>query len=250
VKGVILAGGTATRLFPVTRVTNKHLLPVHERPMLFYPLETLRDAGIRSALVIVGGRSVGEIVELIGDGEELGLEVSFRYQAGARGIADGIALARGFVGDSSFCVVLGDQILLAETLRDAVRSFEASGAGAGTLLYPVDDPRAFGVARFDDAGNLVGLVEKPADPPSNLASIGVYFFRADAFDVIAGMAPSARGELEVTDLLDHYARAGDLWWREYGGYWADAGTFDSLREVTADIAEGRAVMRAPASARA
>ena len=227
-KGLILAGGTATRLYPLTRVTNKHLLPVHDRPMIYYPLETLRDMGIREVMVILGGRSIGDIVELLADGEEFGLDLTYRYQRGALGIAHGIGLARDFIGDDAFCVVLGDNVLQGPPLDTVATAFESGPYGAGTLLYRVPDPERFGVAEFDREGRLVGFEEKPERPKSDMIPIGVYFLRPDAFDVIAALTPSARGEFEITDVLNHYIPGDGLFWHEYDGQWTDAGTVESL----------------------
>ena len=238
-KGLVLAGGTATRLFPLTLVTNKHLLPVFDRPMIDYPIQTLAGMGIRDVLVIVGGKSVGDIVELLADGSAFGLDLTYRFQRGALGIAHAIGLARRFVGDDAFCTVLGDNVLLGEPLAEAAAAFEASPYGAGTLLYEVPDPRRFGVAEFRrpdgsaadgtrDDDVLVGFEEKPAEPRSHFIPIGVYFLRPDVFDVIGQLHPSARGEFEITDVLNHYLHAGGLFWRRYEGRWTDAGTVDSL----------------------
>ena len=235
-KGLVLAGGTATRLFPLTIVTNKHLLPIYDRPMIYYPLETLAGMGIREVMVIVGGKSVGDIVELLGDGRHFGLDLTYRYQRGALGIAHAIGLARDFIGDDAFCVVLGDNILRGEALRETARAFEDGPFGAGTLLYRVPDPERFGVAELDADGHVVGFEEKPAAPKSDLIPIGVYFLRPDAFDVIDALAPSGRGEFEITDVLNHYIGGGRLFAPVYEGQWADAGTVPSLLRA-AEIAE-------------
>jgi glucose-1-phosphate thymidylyltransferase len=227
-KGLVLAGGTATRLFPLTIVTNKHLLPIYDRPMIYYPIETLAGMGITEVMVIVGGKSVGDVVELLADGAHFGLDLTYRYQRGALGIAHAIGLARNFVGDQAFCVVLGDNILRGPDLADIAREFELGPDGAGTLLYRVPDPERFGVAEFDAAGNVVGFEEKPRHPKSDLIPIGVYFLRPDAFDVIAHLAPSGRGELEITDVLNHYIPERRLFTRVYEGHWTDAGTVPSL----------------------
>ncbi len=227
-KGIILAGGTATRLGDLSRVTNKHLLPVHDRPMIYYPIETLREMGIREVMIVLGGRSIGDIVELLGDGQEFGLDLTYRYQRGALGIAHAIGLARGFVADDSFCVVLGDNVLRGDGLAEARAEFDGGPWGAGTFLYRVPDPERFGVAEFDESGRIVGFEEKPAAPKSNLIPIGVYLLRPDAFDVIAHLAPSGRGEFEITDVLNHYVPDDRLFWREYTGHWSDAGTTESL----------------------
>ncbi len=227
-KGLVLAGGTATRLFPLTIVTNKHLLPIYDRPMIYYPLETLAGMGIREVLVIVGGKSVGDVVELLGDGRHFGLDLTYRYQRGALGIAHAIGLARDFIGNDAFCVVLGDNILRGEPLAPAARAFQTGQWGAGTLLYRVPDPERFGVAELDADGKVVGFEEKPTHPKSDLIPIGVYFLRPDAFDVIEGLAPSGRGEFEITDVLNHYIPGGGLFAPVYEGRWADAGTVLSL----------------------
>ncbi len=227
-KGLVLAGGTASRLFPLTIVTNKHLLPIYDRPMIYYPLDTLAGMGIREVMVVVGGKSVGDIIELLGDGRHFGLDLTYRYQRGALGIAHAIGLARDFIGDDAFCVVLGDNVLRGDALEDTARAFEAGSWGAGTLLYRVPDPGRFGVAELDAAGNVVGFEEKPDQPKSDLIPIGVYFLRPDAFDVIKTLAPSGRGEFEITDVLNRYIPNGGLFTRVYEGHWADAGTVSSL----------------------
>jgi glucose-1-phosphate thymidylyltransferase len=227
-KGIVLAGGTATRLFPLTIVTNKHLLPIYDRPMIYYPIETLAGMGIREVLVIVGGKSVGDVVELLADGAHFGLDLTYRYQHGALGIAHAIGLARSFVGDEAFCCILGDNILRGPDLTETVREFESGPWGAGTLLYRVPDPERFGVAELDPDGNVIGFEEKPERPKSDLIPIGVYFLRPDAFDVIDKLAPSGRGEFEITDVLNHYIPDGGLFSRVYDGNWADAGTVPSL----------------------
>jgi glucose-1-phosphate thymidylyltransferase len=235
VKGLILAGGTATRLFPLTIVTNKHLLPIYDRPMIYYPIATLAGMGIREVMVIVGGKSVGDVVELLADGEHFGLNLTYRYQRGALGIAHAVGLARDFVGDDAFCCVLGDNVLLGPPLADTAQQFESGPWGAGTLLYEVGDPERFGVAEFDAAGQVVGFEEKPTAPKSNLIPIGVYFLRPDAFDIVGSLEPSGRGELEITDLLNHYL-PGRLFAPRFDGLWTDAGTVTSLIRA-AELAE-------------
>ncbi len=227
-KGIVLAGGTATPHFPLTSVTNKHLLPIYDRPMIYYPIETLAGMGIREVMVIVGGKSVGDVVELLADGSHFGLDLTYRYQHGALGIAHAIGLARDFVGDDSFCCVLGDNILRGPDLADVAKAFDAGPWGAGTLLYRVPDPERFGVAELGADGTVLGFEEKPKVPKSDLIPIGVYFLRPDAFSVIDTLAPSRRGEFEITDVLNHYIPEGRLFSRVYDGHWADAGTVPSL----------------------
>ncbi|TMC65365.1 MAG: spore coat protein [Chloroflexi bacterium] len=242
-KGIVLAGGTATRLYPLTIVTNKHLLPIYDRPMIYYPIETLAGMGIREVMVVVGGKSVGDVVELLADGGHFGLDLTYRYQRGALGIAHAIGLARDFVGNDPFCCVLGDNILRGPALESVACEFEAGEWGAGTLLYEVPDPERFGVAELDRDGRVVGFEEKPKKPKSHLIPIGVYFLRPNAFEVIDHLAPSGRGELEITDVLNHYIPEGGLFTRVYDGHWTDAGTVPSLlraAELAArDQAQGR-----------
>jgi len=236
-KGLILAGGTATRLYPLTIVTNKHLLPVHDRPMIYYPIETLKGMGIREVMVILGGRSIGDIVELLADGADFGLDLTYRFQRGALGIAHAIGLAKDFVGDDAFCVVLGDNVLQGESLDDVAKAFESGPYDAGTLLYRVPDPERFGVAEFSPNGDIIGFEEKPAVPKSDRIPIGVYFLRPNAFEVIASLTPSGRGEFEITDVLNHYIPSGRLFWHEYEGRWTDAGTVASLLQASTMASE-------------
>ena len=249
-KGLVLAGGTATRLFPLTVVTNKHLLPIYDRPMIYYPIETLAGMGIREVMVIIGGKSVGEVVELLADGDHFGLDLTYRYQRGALGIAHAIGLARSFVGSDAFCCILGDNILRGPALDGVAQAFEAGPWGAGTLLHRVPDPERFGVAELDAQGRVIGFEEKPAAPKSNLIPIGVYFLRPDAFGVIDGLVPSGRGELEITDVLNHYIPGGRLFAPEWEGEWTDAGTVPSLlRAAELAAADDRAGRLRPPVAR-
>jgi glucose-1-phosphate thymidylyltransferase len=249
-KGLVLAGGTATRLFPLTVVTNKHLLPIYDRPMIYYPIETLAGMGIREVMVVVGGKSVGDVVELLADGDHFGLDLTYRYQRGALGIAHAIGLARSFVGSDAFCCILGDNILRGPSLAPVAEEFEAGPWGAGTLLHRVPDPERFGVAELDADGHVVGFEEKPAKPKSNLIPIGVYFLRPDAFSVIDGLVPSGRGELEITDVLNHYIPSRRLFAPEWEGEWTDAGTVPSLlRAAELAAADDRAGRLRPPVAR-
>ena len=229
-KGVVLAGGSGSRLHPLTLVTNKHLLPVYDRPMIYYPLSTLKEMGCGEVLVVVGGRSVGDILELLHDGSDLGLDLTYRYQRGALGIAHALGLARDFVGRDPVAVVLGDNILHG-SLREFAADFCSSSNEAGAVLKEVDDPARFGVAEFDDAGGLVTFEEKPTTPKSNYIPIGVYLFRPSVFDVIPTLKSSARGEFEITDVLNHYLRQDALTHTVFNGDWQDAGTIESLREA-------------------
>lgn len=235
-KGLVLAGGSGTRLFPLTLVTNKHLLPVYDRPMIFHPLATLHEMGCREAMVIVGGRSVGDILELLHDGSEVGLDLTYRYQRGALGIAHAIGLAEDFAGDDALAIVLGDNILHG-SLRGFAEEFAASDAEAGAVLKEVPDPERFGVAEFDSQGKLIAFEEKPAQPKSSLIPIGVYFFRPSVFEVIHALRPSARGEFEITDLLNFYLARDSLMHTIFDGEWQDAGTIESLLAANAFAAE-------------
>lgn len=245
-KGVVLAGGSGSRLFPLTLVTNKHLLPVYDRPMIFYPLQTLAEMGCREVLVVVGGRSVGDILELLHDGSDLGLSLTYRYQRGALGIAHAIGLARDFAGDDPIAIVLGDNVLHG-SLADFAATFVAGAAEAGAVLKQVPDPQRFGVAEFAADGQLVGFEEKPEQPKSDLIPIGVYLFRPSVFDVIQTLQPSARGEFEITDVLNHYLGRGSLVHTVFGGEWMDAGTVDALLASSTFAAEFAGEMPVPAA---
>lgn len=245
-KGVVLAGGSGSRLFPLTLVTNKHLLPVYDRPMIYYPLATLREMGCREAMVVVGGRSVGDILELLHDGSEFGVDLTYRYQRGALGIAHAIGLARGFAGEDPVAIVLGDNLVHAP-LRAFADSFVAGEAEAGVVLTRVADPQRFGVAELDADGRILGFEEKPAVPKSDLIPIGVYLFRPSVFDVIEGLKPSARGEFEITDLLNHYLQGGKLIHHLLEGEWQDAGTIESLLRASAFAARFAPEMPLPSA---
>jgi glucose-1-phosphate thymidylyltransferase len=221
-KGVILAGGTGSRLDPITRVVNKQLLPVYDKPMIYYPIEALVNAGITEILIVTSGSSAGDFLRLLGNGEALGVtHLSFTYQEGAGGIAEAINLARPFVGDERMVVILGDNIL-GGNIVEATRRFEAQERGAKVLLTEVENPSAYGVAELD-GDTIVQFVEKPVDSPSNLAVIGIYFYDAEAFRMIDGLDRSARGELEVTDLNNAYLARGEMTYDVLDGYWADCG---------------------------
>lgn len=231
-KGVVLAGGSGSRLFPLTLVTNKHLLPVYDRPMIFYPLAALKEMGCQEVMVVVGGRSVGDILELLHDGSEVGLNLTYRYQRGALGIAHAIGLARDFAGDDPIVIVLGDNVLHG-SLAGFADQFASGDAEAGAVLKEVPDPERFGVAELGADSEIIGFEEKPQVPKSDLIPIGVYFFRPSVFDVIHTLKPSARGEFEITDLLNHYLRQGSLAHTIFDGEWMDAGTIDALLESSA-----------------
>jgi glucose-1-phosphate thymidylyltransferase len=226
-KGVVLAGGMGSRLLPLTRVTNKHLLPVFDEPMVYYPIRMLVDAGIEDIMVVTGGDSAGDFLKLLGSGEEFGLKhLQYGYQKGAGGIAEALGLARYFVGGDDVMVVLGDNIL-EKPVSAAVDRFRKQGGGARVLLKKVHDPQRFGVAELVD-GKVVGIIEKPAEPVSDLAVIGVYMYDNSVFRIIDSLERSDRGELEITDVNNAYLERGDLHAEEIEGWWTDAGTFESL----------------------
>jgi glucose-1-phosphate thymidylyltransferase len=226
-KGIVLAGGLGTRLSPLTRVTNKHLLPVYDRPMIYYPIQTLVNAGIREILLVTGGNSAGDFLKLLGNGKEFGLRhLDYTYQEGEGGIADALRLAEYFADGERVCVVLGDNIIERNILK-AAASFQAQKAGAKILLKEVKDPQRFGVPLLD-GHRVVKIEEKPANPRSPYAVTGVYFYDARVFDIIKTLKPSARGELEITDVNNAYIEAGELTWDVLDGWWTDAGTIESL----------------------
>ncbi len=230
-KGVILAGGLGTRLHPLTKITNKHLLPVYSKPMIYYPIECLVGAGITDIMIVTGGSSAGDFVRLLENGEEFGLKrLHYAYQKGEGGIAEALGLASHFVEDDKVCVVLGDNIL-ERSIRGAVADFEAQPDGGKVLLKEVPNPEAYGIAEIEN-GRIVRIVEKPPKPRSNLAVLGIYMYGPDVFDIIPTLTPSARGELEITDVNNHYVRAGTLRYEIVDGWWADAGeSIDSWIEA-------------------
>jgi len=226
VKGIILAGGTGSRLFPLTKVTNKHLLPVGREPMIFHPLRKLTEAGIDEILVVTGVEHMGDVVTLLGSGKDFGCRFTYKVQDEAGGIAQALGLAENFAGHDRLCVILGDNIF-EEPIRKSVQAFEAQGKGARLLLKQVPDPQRYGVAEVEGS-RVVRIVEKPKKPRSDLAVVGVYFYDAQVFDIIRTLRPSARGELEITDVNNRYLTQGELQWERLNGFWTDAGTFDSL----------------------
>ncbi|HWE53371.1 MAG TPA: sugar phosphate nucleotidyltransferase [Bryobacteraceae bacterium] len=231
-KGIILAGGTGSRLSPLTKVTNKHLLPVYDKPMIYYPLQTLVNAGITDILLVTGGKGAGDFLRLLGNGKEFGLKhLNYTYQEGEGGIADALRLADHFADSDSICVILGDNII-EDSIRPAAQLFESRGAhGAQVLLKKVTDASRFGVAEISD-GRLIGIEEKPLHPKSSLAVTGVYFYDSTVFDKCRTLKPSRRGELEITDVNNAYIREGAMNYSVLDGWWTDAGTFDSLLRAT------------------
>jgi len=226
VKGVILAGGLGTRLHPATKVTNKHLLPIYDKPMIFYPLETLLKAGIKEILIVTGPEYSGHFLNLLGNGKELGAKFAYELQSQPGGIAQAVGLAKDFVGDEKFVVILGDNVF-EDDISEDVREFENSDYAAKIFLKEVPDAERFGVAEID--GNIVKSVEeKPKAPKSKYAVVGLYMYPPDIFDIIKGLKPSARGQLEITDVNNHYVNKGVMKFRVLKGFWSDAGTPESL----------------------
>jgi glucose-1-phosphate thymidylyltransferase len=228
VKGIILAGGLGTRLHPLTRVTNKHLLPVYDRPMVFYPLERLVEAGIEDILLVTGGAHAGEFLRLLGNGREFGLKhLNYTYQEGEGGIAEALGLAEHFADGGPVIVILGDN-LFQDSLSEPVRRYREGGSrGARIFLKEVEDPQRFGVPEFVD-GRVARVIEKPERPPCRLAVTGVYIYDERVFDIIRTLQPSGRGELEITDVNNRFIEWGELDHEVLHGWWADAGTFASL----------------------
>ena len=238
-KGVVLAGGLGTRLHPLTKVTNKHLLPVYDQPMIYYPIKTLINAGIDDIMVVTGGNSAGDFLKLLGNGKDFGLKhLSYAYQEGEGGIADALALVEHFADEGPICVVLGDNIIEGN-IRTAADDYLKQGKGAKILLKRVEDPQRFGVPELD-GDRVLRIEEKPQDPKSDLAVIGIYFYDGSVFEVIKTLVPSGRGELEITDVNNHYIDRGEMTWGKLDGWWTDAGTFESLLHATNLVAKSGA----------
>ena len=244
-KGVVLAGGKGSRLYPLTRVTNKHLLPVYDRPMIFYPIQTLVDAGIREIIVVTGGQNSGDFLRLLANGKEFGLHlIHYTYQEGEGGIADALRLAQPFVEDEKICVVLGDNII-ENNIIAAKESFEKQKRGAHILLKEVPDAQRFGVAELR-GNHVIGIEEKPGNPKSNYAVIGIYLYDKTVFEKIHRLKPSGRGELEITDVNNFYVEEGKLTYEVMDGWWTDAGTFESLLRANMLVSETGANKMSPA----
>ncbi len=225
-KGVLLAGGSGSRLHPLTKVTNKHLLPVGRYPMIYHPLYRFKQAGMKQVLIVTGREHMGDVVNLLGSGGELGMDLTYRVQDEAGGIAQAVSLAENFVGGDRFLTLLGDN-MFEDDLSDEAAVFESQSEPARILLKEVAEPKRFGVAVFDEQGNLTGVEEKPAEPKSSYAVTGAYFYTPDVFAVIRGLKPSGRGEYEISDVNDHYIRKRQMTYGILSGAWQDAGTFES-----------------------
>lgn len=234
-KGVVLAGGLGTRLYPLTRVTNKHLLPIYNRPMIYYPIQALVNAGIREIMLVTGGNNAGDFLKLLGNGAEFGLRhLDYTYQAGEGGIADALRLAEYFADGGPVCVVLGDNVIEGNILRFA-DAFRQQQVGAKILLKEVKDPQRFGVPVLQGK-RVVKVEEKPEIPQSPYAVTGMYFYDGRVFDIIRTLTPSGRGELEITDVNNIYIEAGQLTWDVLEGWWTDAGTIESLHQANQLVA--------------
>jgi glucose-1-phosphate thymidylyltransferase len=225
-KGVVLAGGTGSRLFPLTKITNKHLLPIYDKPMIYYPIEALVDAGIHDILVVTGGRNSGDFLRLLGNGKQFGAHLNYTYQEGEGGIAEALGLAEHFAHGEKICVILGDNILEC-SIRDAADKFRVQPYGARILLKDVPDAQRFGVAEIH-GDRIAGIEEKPEQPKSHYAVTGIYMYDSTVFEKIHTCVPSKRGELEITDVNNAYIAEGAMSFSYLSGWWTDAGTFDSL----------------------
>jgi glucose-1-phosphate thymidylyltransferase len=226
VKGVILAGGTGSRLFPLTRITNKHLLPIYDQPMVSYAIAALVGAGITELMLVSGGTHAGEFFRLLGNGEDFGIDrLQYAYQESAGGIAEALGLAEKFVDGDRLCVMLADNVL-GNNIRDTVANFENQQQGARVLLANIGDPehlQHLGVPKLDDDKKIIDIAEKPENPPSEYAVTGIYFYPNDVFKILPDLVPSQRGELEITDVNNHYVREGTMEYDIIDGFWGDAG---------------------------
>ncbi len=237
-KGIILAGGTGSRLHPLTKITNKHLLPIYDKPMIYYPLQTLVDAGITEILLVTGGRNSGDFLRLLANGKGFGLKhLNYTYQEGEGGIADALGLAEHFADGHKICVILGDNII-EKDIRQAVDDFRRQERGAKILLKEVEDAQRFGVAELD-GNKIAGIEEKPNNPKSNYAVTGIYLYDGTVFDKIRRLVPSRRNELEITDVNNLYIQEGTMTFNYLEGWWTDAGTFESLLRATNLVAKTR-----------
>jgi len=238
-KGVILAGGLGSRLRPLTDITNKHLLPIYDKPMIYYPIQALVNAGIEDILIVTGGNNAGDFLRLLGNGAEFGLKhVNYTYQTGEGGIADALKLAEHFANGDSIAVILGDNII-EKNIKHAVDAFREQGSGAKILLKQVPDPQRFGVASLD-GDKVKNIIEKPTEPESDLAVIGIYMYDARVFEIARTLKPSSRGELEITDVNNAYIDSGELTFDVLDGWWTDAGTFESLFHASELVRNGGA----------
>jgi len=243
-KGIILAGGLGKRLYPLTRISNKHLLPVYNKPMIYYPIQTLVDAGIKDILIVTGGNNAGEFLRLLGNGKDFGLKhINYTYQEGEGGIADALKLAQHFADTDRVVVILGDNII-EKDIKKPVQDFIKQSKGARILLKQVEDPQRFGVAEFKGK-KIVSIEEKPKKPKSDYAVTGIYMYDSKVFDIIKTLKPSGRGELEITDVNNAYLRRGELEYSMLDGWWTDSGTFESLLNANMLIAKKSVLASSP-----
>lgn len=235
-KGIILAGGLGKRLYPLTKITNKHLLPIYDKPMIYYPLHTLINAGIKDILIVTGGNNAGDFLRLLGNGAEFGLKhLNYTYQQGEGGIAEALGLAEHFSDNDKIVVILGDNII-DENIKPFVNEFAEQKNGAKILLKEVSHPQRFGVPALK--GDKITIIEeKPSSPKSNYAVTGIYMYDTDVFKIIKTLKPSQRGELEITDVNNYYIKSGNLTYNILSGWWTDAGTFESLYHASRLVKE-------------
>lgn len=244
-KGVILAGGLGTRLYPLTKITNKHLLPIYDKPMIYYPLQTLVDAGISDIMIVTGGNNAGDFLKLLGNGRDFGLkDLNYTYQEGEGGIAAALSLTENFSDYEKVVVILGDNII-EKSIKEYVRAFAKQEKGARILLKEVEDPERFGVPVFENDGRLARIEEKPKVPASRYAVTGVYMYDSRVYEIVKTLKPSGRGELEITDVNNAYIQQGLMTYDVLDGWWTDAGTFESLYRAAVLIVEEPASLKGP-----
>lgn len=237
IKGVILCGGLGKRLEPLTRITNKHLLPVYNKPMVYYPIQTLVEAGIKDIMIVTGGNNAGDFLRLIGNGQEFGLRhINYTYQRGEGGIAEALSLTEHFVDRSKVVVILGDN-LIGSSIKGYVEKFKLQGQGARVLVKKVSDPERFGVAEIKD-GKIISIEEKPKTPKSNFVITGIYMYDEKVFDIVKTLKPSGRGEMEITDVNNAYLKAGELYYDILGGWWTDCGLPETLYRAATLVRKG------------
>ena len=241
IKGVVLAGGLGSRLYPLTSITNKHLLPVWDKPMVYYPIKTLVDAGIRDVMIVTGGNNAGDFLRLLGNGKELGLKhIEYAYQKGEGGIADALRLTEDFIDGNKSVIVLGDNII-EKSIKKFVDRFRQQDSGGRILIKKVPDPERFGVVEFNKKKNrIIKIAEKPKKPKTHYAVTGIYMYDGRVFDIVKSLKPSARGELEITDVNNAYIKHGQMEYDVLSGFWTDSGTFESLLRASNLVARSAA----------
>jgi len=239
-KGIVLAGGLGSRLYPLTKITNKHLLPVYDKPMVYYPIEVLVEAGIKDIMIVTGGDHAGNFLRLLGNGHDFGLKgINYAYQENEGGIAEALSLTEYFADGEKIVVILGDN-LIEGSIKDEVKKFHNQDKGARILIKDVESPERFGVVELD-GDKVIGIEEKPKQPKSNYAVTGIYMYDSQVFDLIKTLKPSERGELEITDVNNMYLSKGELEYSKLNGWWTDAGTFESLHNASKLVADKKGV---------